>query len=118
MINWIKSHSKELIVSALLVGLMVAMVPVLRWLDPSSGILDAGFAQLLALGCLKYLLAVILAWGSGMRLLFPSAARYAESGQLASDFRDNENFRKVALTVGLALACFVLALWALNASFS
>jgi len=117
MINWLKSHRKELTLSLVLLGCLFLVAPVLRLLDPSSGILDAGFVQLLLLAALKYLCAVILGWGSGMRLLFTSQAKYAESGDLRVDFARGENLPKIVLTACLALACFALALWTVNASF-
>lgn len=117
-LGWVWDHLKEIVL--LLAGLFVLFVwlpRVLQRYDATAGVLDPGTVQILLLGVIKYLAALLLGWGSGMRLLFRSFATYAESGSLGKDFAAGTNFPRVLLTVGLAAVTFLGALWAINSSF-
>jgi hypothetical protein len=117
-LKWLWTHAKELVILAGLAWVLFVVLPrQMRQMDETTAILDLSTIQLLVLGGVKFVAAILLGWGTGMRLLFRSFARYAESGALSKDFESGECLDKVYSTAFLAVLCVGGALWAINSCF-
>lgn len=110
--SFIKNTAKELLITLGIMFLIYRAANWLKKLDPNLGIPDASVVIILAGIILLIYVALIISHGV-FRLIAPTIAKYADSGDFAKDWEAGTDLAKPVITIAVALLCFVTVLFTL-----
>lgn len=108
LMKWLRTWLLELWTIPTAVVVFFLSIPVLRWLDPSSGTYDAGILQKILFAVIAVLVFNGLAW-AGMRMVWKEMFKYFQSPEFKTDFNALSPIQKIC--VGLSVfALYLLVL--------
>lgn len=109
--SFIKNTAKELLITLGIMLLIYRGANKLKELDPNLGIPDSSIIIILAGMILLIYVALLISHGV-FRLIAPTIANYADKGDFSKDWEAGD-LTKPAITIAVALLCFVTVLFTL-----
>lgn len=106
--SFVKNTAKELLITLAIMFLIYRGANRLKELDPNLGIPDSSIIVILAGMILLIYVALLISHGV-FRLIAPTIAKYADKGDFAKDWEAGD-LAKPAITIAVALLCFVTVL--------
>jgi hypothetical protein len=92
-------------------GIWAISVPILRWIDPTSGIFDAGIFQIPIYTAILFIVFMFIAWQT-IKITFGELFRYAKE-KFKEDFQKLSEWEKIRLYYSVFFAVlFALVLLA------
>ncbi len=107
MIKFLKSIFGEWTLFLALLGLTLLLPTITHWIDPTAGVLDPAFVQLLFYGMLKVIASLLLLWVV-IHIGFKSLARYVDSERWGVDFDNLAPAERVKIATTIILTIFVV----------
>jgi len=98
----------ELLTIPTVILLFVLSIPVLRWLDPTAAVFDAGVFQIMILSAIQLVIYLAIAWMM-LKIAFGHHRRYLQT-RMKSDFDNLQPWQKLKLTYSIFF--FLVALLA------
>lgn len=110
--SFVKNTAKELLITLAIMFLIYRGANRLKELDPNLGIPDSSIIVILAGMILLIYVALLISHGV-FRLIAPTIAKYADSGDFSKDWEAGTDLTKPVITIAVALLCFVTVLFTL-----
>ena len=87
-------------------------VKILRYADPTAGVLDVGVLHIMFFGTLKFASASLVTWVL-IRIQFPSVFTYLDKG-INQEFKDLTKWQKILSSILLLSSYLFCLVWAMG----
>ena len=98
MVKLVRKHPEIVNIPVVLILWKLSMY-VLRWLDPTSGVYDAGVFQILIFAVIQFFVFVSIAW-LAMKFIYGTLRKYLQF-DFKEDFKNLDTWQKMKLSYGV-----------------